>query len=98
MPLKMNVILFQEGPMSGKVLNDSHLYEMKNNHQPDHDKTYLAFENLVWLTTAEAAAYLRKTSNALRNAVHKGHIHARKFRRRLYFKKSELDRMLDTSF
>jgi excisionase family DNA binding protein len=56
------------------------------------------FDNLIWLTTDEAARYLRKSANALRIAVHKGHIHARKFRRRLYFKKAELDLMLDTSF
>ncbi len=56
------------------------------------------FDNLIWLTTDEAARYIRKSANALRIAVHKGHIHARKFRRRLYFKKDELDSLLDTSF
>ncbi len=58
----------------------------------------LIFDNLIWLTTDEAAKYIRKTSNALRIAVFKGHIHARKFKRRLYFKKDELDLLLDTSF
>ena len=56
------------------------------------------FDNLIWLTTDEAARYIRKSANALRIAVHKGHIHARKFRRRLYFKKDELDSLLDASF
>ena len=55
------------------------------------------FDNLIWLTTEEAARYIRKSANAIRIAVHKGHIHARKFRRRLYFKKDELDTLLDTS-
>jgi excisionase family DNA binding protein len=55
------------------------------------------FDNLIWLTTEEAARYIRKSANAIRIAVHKGHIHARKFRRRLYFKKDELDSLIDTS-
>lgn len=55
------------------------------------------FDNLIWLTTEEAASYIRKSSNALRIAVFKGHIHARKFRRRLYFKREELDALIDTS-
>ncbi len=55
------------------------------------------FENLKWMTTNEAAAYLRKSTNAIRTAVCRGHIKARKFRRRLYFKRSELDRLIETS-
>lgn len=55
------------------------------------------FLNLIWLTTEEAARYLRKTANALRVMVHRGQLRARKFRRRLYFKKSELDELLETS-
>jgi len=57
----------------------------------------MIFDNLIWLTTDEAAVYIRKSVNALRIDVHKGHIHARKFKRRLYFRKSELDQILDTS-
>jgi excisionase family DNA binding protein len=49
------------------------------------------------MTTNEAAAYLRKSTNAIRTAVCRGHIKARKFRRRLYFKRSELDRLIETS-
>lgn len=55
------------------------------------------FENYYWMTTCEAANYLRKSSNALRTAVCRGHIKARKFKRRLYFKRSELDRLIETS-
>ena len=57
----------------------------------------MLFNNLKWMTTNEAAAYLRKSTNALRTAVCRGHIKARKFRRRLYFKRSELDRLIETS-
>ena len=55
------------------------------------------FDNLVWMTSEEAAKYLRKTIGALRTAVCRGQIRARKWRRRLFFKRSELDRMLESS-
>ncbi|MBG60561.1 MAG: hypothetical protein CMJ16_08900 [Peredibacter sp.] len=61
------------------------------------DSSTMLFENLKWMTTNEAAAYLRKSTNAIRTAVCRGHIKARKFRRRLYFKRSELDRLIETS-
>lgn len=63
----------------------------------EQNNAQLLFDNLIWLTTEEAACYIRKTANALRIAVFKGHIHARKFRRRLYFRKDELDALIDTS-
>ena len=58
----------------------------------------LLFENLIWMTTEEAARYLRKSANAIRIMVHKKVLKARKFRRRLYFKRDELEAMIDTSF
>ena len=58
----------------------------------------LLFENLIWMTTEEAARYLRKSANALRILVHRKILRARKFRRRLYFKREELDALLETSF
>lgn len=64
---------------------------------PD-ENSGLLFENLEWLTTAEAAFYLRKSSDAVRQMVHRGQLRARKFHRRLYFKKKELEQMLDISF
>ena len=54
-------------------------------------------ENLVWMTSEEAAKYLRKTANALRIAVYRWQLRARKWRRRLYFKRIELDRLLEAS-
>lgn len=56
------------------------------------------FENLIWMTTEEAARYLRKSPNAIRIMVHKQVLKARKFRRRLYFKRCELDSLIETSF
>lgn len=55
------------------------------------------FERLVWLSSDEAARYLRKSPGALRVMVHRRQIFARHFRRRLFFKRRELDRLLETS-
>ena len=49
----------------------------------------LLFDNLIWMTTEEAARYLRKSAKAIRIMIHKKILKARKFRRRLYFKKDE---------
>ncbi len=62
-----------------------------------HAEVEPLFENLVWMTSEEAARYLRKTVGALRTAVCRGQIRARKWRRRLYFKKFELDVLLESS-
>ena len=58
----------------------------------------MLFDNLIWMTTEEAAFYLRKTSNAIRLLVFKGDLKARKFKRRLYFRRDELDTLIDTAF
>lgn len=55
------------------------------------------FDNLTWLTTKEAAEYLRKTVNALHLLVYRRQLKARKFRNRLYFKRSELNYLIETS-
>lgn len=57
----------------------------------------LLFNNLIWLTTKEAALFLRMSVGALHVAVHRGQVRARKFRRRLYFKKDELTKLIETS-
>lgn len=62
-----------------------------------NNSSTMLFDNYKWMTTNEAAIYLRKSTNAIRTAVCRGHIKARKFRRRLYFKRSELDRLIETS-
>ena len=55
------------------------------------------FENLVWMTSAEAATYLRKSYGALRVMVCRGYIKPRMFHRRWYFKRTELDRLIENS-
>ena len=61
------------------------------------EKPHTLFNNLIWLGTEEAAKYLRKTTNAIRIAVHRGQLNCYKWRRRLYFRREELDRLLESS-
>lgn len=63
----------------------------------DLEPRVVEIERLTWLDSKEAASYLRKTANALRIMVYRGYIRPRKFRRRLYFLKIELDRLLESS-
>lgn len=63
------------------------------------------FDNLVWLSTKDAAIYLRKfkksdgkpSEGAIRTAIWRGALKARKWRRRLFIKKADLDRLLQNS-
>ena len=55
------------------------------------------FENHKWVDTKGAASYLKISVGSLRNAVYRKQVMARKFRRRLYFKVSELNRLLENS-
>lgn len=64
----------------------------------------LLFENLEWLTTAEAAAYLRKfcpsgapSVNAVHKLVSQGRVRRRKFAGKLFFKRKELDYLIECS-
>jgi len=58
----------------------------------------LIFENLMWLNSNEAAAYLRLPSvGMLRVLVCQRRVPFYKLGRSLRFKKSELDRLLDAS-
>ena len=49
------------------------------------------------MNSEEAAFYLRMTVGALRTAVCRGQIKARKFQRRLYFKRKDLDSLLENA-
>lgn len=55
------------------------------------------FNNLIWMNSEEAAFYLRMTVGALRTAVCRGQIKAKKFQRRLYFKRKDLDSLLENA-
>lgn len=71
----------------------SYHLRVKENHCPPS----MFFNNLVWLTTKEAALYLRKSVNSIHLLVSRRQLRARKFRNRLYFKKVELEHLIETS-
>jgi hypothetical protein len=65
---------------------------------------YEFFDKVEWLTTAEAAIYLRKfrcdgspSFEAIYMMLQRGKLRRRKFNGRLYFNRFELRRALDTS-
>lgn len=74
-----------------------------NEQNSESNKTI--FDNLVWLSTKDAAIYLRKfrkdngkpSEGAIRTLIWRGAIKARKWQRRLFIKKSDLDRILQNS-
>lgn len=55
------------------------------------------FENLIWLSSKEAADYLRISVGALRNRVYRGEIIPRKFGRLNRYNKKELAQLLGAS-
>jgi excisionase family DNA binding protein len=55
------------------------------------------FNNLIWLTTKEAAEYLRITPNNLRVMIYRGKIEPRNLNNRHRFKKEELDKLIESS-
>lgn len=63
----------------------------------DKKNTSINLNELTWLDSKDAANYLRKTTNALRIMVFRGYLRPRKFKRRLYFRRIELDRLIDSS-
>lgn len=48
-----------------------------------------------WLTTQETVKYIGRSQNALWLMVSRGFIEKRKWHGRLYFKKSELDKLIE---
>lgn len=50
-----------------------------------------------WFTTKEAAKYLGRSVNAILLMVSRGILEKRKWQGRLYFKKSDLDLLIETS-
>ncbi len=67
-------------------------------------KTGVIFDKAEWLTTKEAAVYLRKfepsgspSVNAIHKLVARGSIRRRKFSGKLFFRKKELEYLIETS-
>lgn len=82
--------------MSESSINSTY-FMTENSYNMREPKAQMLFENLIWLTTDEAAIYLRKSADAIRHLVYRGDLKARKFKRRLYFRRDELDELLDLS-
>jgi excisionase family DNA binding protein len=84
----------------GKVYTNEVISEAEQNSRLE-SKTRSSnqiFENLIWLTSNEAAEYLRLPSvGALRVLVCKRRIPFHKLGRSLRFKRAELDRLLEVS-
>lgn len=74
------------------------IHSQKGYYNGEHIYAPQFFENLIWLSTEEAARLLRRSPHALRQLVYKGKIRPRKFGGRLYFKRSELNELIETSF
>lgn len=62
-----------------------------------HEEEQEFFHNLKWLKSEDAAKYLRTSVGQIRNMVYRGQLKARKFQNRLYFKRRELDFLLEAS-
>jgi hypothetical protein len=75
----------------------SYNYSIDSYNERVASKAHPLFKNLIWLTTDEAATFLRRTPYALRQLAYKGKVRPRKFAGRLYFKRAELDTLIDTS-
>lgn len=55
------------------------------------------FDNQVWLNSEDAAVYLRRSVGQLRNMVYRRQIKPKKYVGRLYFRRSDLDRSIESS-
>jgi len=55
-------------------------------------------EGLTWLSTDEAAVFLRRSRNAIYQLVSKKKLRRRKVEGKLYFNKEELDQLIRGSF
>lgn len=84
--------------MDNLIYKDTDIHSQNSYITREHFNARTLFDNLDWLTTDDAARLLRKSTHALRQMTYKGIIRPRKLGGRLYFKKSELDQLLDTSF
>lgn len=67
---------------------------MNPNHQADETTSAMLFDKLKWMTSKEAAFYLRVSVGQLRNMVWLGKIQTYHLGGRLRFLRSDLDQLL----
>ncbi len=63
----------------------------------DNEKSALLFENLKWITTKEAAQYLRVSVGQIRNMVWRGQLPSHRVNNRLRFLRSDIDKIVKPS-
>ena len=90
--ISLLVLIFQ-----GKVMKEVNYISDRTSYNTNEGTSVPVFNNLIWLTTKEAASYLRKSVNAMHILVSRKKIRARKYCNRLYFKREELEALLETS-
>ncbi len=64
----------------------------------EENSSALFFDKLKWMTSKEAASYIRVSVGQLRNMVWRGQIKCYRLKNRLRFLRSDLDRLLTPSF
>lgn len=62
-----------------------------------HEKVS-SLDSVRWLTTGEAAQYLRVSVSSIKMMVYRGQIRVRKLGRRNRFLREELDRLITSSY
>ena len=62
------------------------------------DEKIPSLESSRWLTTSEAAQYLRVSTSSLKMMVYRGQVRVRKLGRRNRFLREELDRLITSSY
>jgi excisionase family DNA binding protein len=64
----------------------------------EENSSALLFDKLKWMTSKEAASYIRVSVGQLRNMVWRGQIKCYRLKNRLRFLRSDLDKLLVPSF
>ncbi|MFN8845900.1 MAG: helix-turn-helix domain-containing protein [Bdellovibrionales bacterium] len=68
-----------------------------NKSKPEEQSSGSFFENLKWITTREAAKYLRVSVGQLRNMVWRGQVVSYRVNNRLRFLRTDLDKIVKPS-
>lgn len=78
--------------MENELRKSSLLFE--NFDFGNNDENTPSLENVRWLTTSEAAQYLRVSISSLKMMVYRGQVRVRKLGRRNRFLREELERLI----
>ena len=72
-----------------QLRNSKKFFENRETHQNE-----ISIENVRWLTSIEAAQYLRLSSSGLKTMVYRGQVRVHKLGRRNRFLREELERLI----